>query len=58
MLREAVARVRTLGCVQNADITVVAEHPKIGPYRTAIRAALASALGIDAAAISIKGKSN
>jgi 2-C-methyl-D-erythritol 2,4-cyclodiphosphate synthase len=59
MLRAAVDRVRTLGwVVHNADITVVAEHPKIGPYRTVIRAALASALGIDAAAVSIKGKTN
>ena len=59
MLRAAVARVRTLGwAVQNADITVVAEQPSIGPHRTAIRAALASALGVDAAAVNIKGKSN
>lgn len=59
MLRAAVARVETLGwVVLNADITVVAEQPKIGPYRAAIRAALASALGIDAAAVSIKGKTN
>jgi 2-C-methyl-D-erythritol 2,4-cyclodiphosphate synthase len=59
MLRAAVARVRTLGwVVQNADITVVAEQPKIGPYRPAIRAALASALGIDPAAVSVKGKTN
>jgi 2-C-methyl-D-erythritol 2,4-cyclodiphosphate synthase len=59
MLRAAVARVETLGWVViNADITVVAEQPKIGPYRAAIRAALASALGVDATAISIKGKTN
>ncbi len=59
MLRAAVARVRTLGwAVQNADITVVAERPKIGPYRADMRATLASALGIDVAAVSIKGKTN
>ena len=59
MLRAAVDRVRGLGwIVLNADITVVAEQPKIGPHRAAIRAALASALGIDAAAVSIKGKTN
>jgi 2-C-methyl-D-erythritol 2,4-cyclodiphosphate synthase len=59
MLRAAVARVHALGwVVHNADITVVAEQPKIGPHRAAIRAALASALGIDAAAVSIKGKTN
>jgi 2-C-methyl-D-erythritol 2,4-cyclodiphosphate synthase len=59
MLRAAVARVRTLGwVVQNADITVVAERPRIGPHRVEICAALASALGIAAAAVSIKGKTN
>jgi len=59
MLRLAVARIRSLGWrVQNADITVVAEQPKIGPYRDAIRATLAAALGIDAAAVSVKGKTN
>jgi len=59
MLRAAVARVRTLGwIVQNADITVVAERPRIGPHRAEIRATLASALGVDAGAVSIKGKTN
>lgn len=59
MLRAAVARVRTLGwAVQNADITVVAEQPRIGPYRGEICATLASALGVDTAAVSIKGKTN
>jgi len=59
MLRAAVARVRTLGwAVQNADITVVAERPRIGPYRGEIRATLASALGADATAVSVKGKTN
>jgi len=59
MLRAAVARVRTLGwAVQNVDITVVAEQPRIGPYRGEICATLASALGVDATAVSIKGKTN
>jgi len=59
MLRAAVARVRTLGwVVQNADITVVAERPRIGPHRAEIRATLASALGVDAGVVSIKGKTN
>ena len=59
MLRAAVDRVRSLGwVVQNADVTVVAEQPKIGPFRAAMRATVASALGIDASAVSIKGKTN
>jgi len=59
MLRAAVARVRTLGwAVQNVDITVVTEQPRIGPYRAEIRTTLASALGVDAVAVSVKGKTN
>jgi 2-C-methyl-D-erythritol 2,4-cyclodiphosphate synthase len=59
MLRLAVARVAALGWrVENVDITVVAERPYIGPYREQMRAALAPPLGITAADIGIKGKSN
>lgn len=59
MLRIAVAAVRDLGWkVGNVDVTVVAELPRIGPYRDAMRAALAPALGVAPSDISIKGKSN
>jgi 2-C-methyl-D-erythritol 2,4-cyclodiphosphate synthase len=59
MLRAAVARVRQAGfVVVNADVVVVAETPKIGPYRTAMRDALAKSLGTDADRVSIKGKTN
>ena len=59
MLRLAVDRVRTLGfVVHNADVTVIAERPKIGPHRHAMRASLAAAIGIDVGAISVKGKTN
>lgn len=59
MLRLAVQRVQTLGfVVHNADVTVVAERPRIGPHRAAIRAALASALGVDVGCVSVKGKTN
>lgn len=59
MLRLAVARVASLGYrVQNVDITVIAERPYIGPYRDAMRQALASPLGISAEDVGIKGKSN
>ena len=59
MLRAAVARVRSLGwAVHNADITVVAEQPKIGPHRDRMRASLAAALGVDLGAVSVKGKTN
>ena len=59
MLRLAVARVHALGWrVENVDVTVVAERPYVGPYRERMRQALAPALGIEAAAVGIKGKSN
>lgn len=59
MLRLAVARVAAAGWrVQQVDATVVAEWPKIAPYRDAMRACAGSALGIEVGAVSIKGKSN
>jgi 2-C-methyl-D-erythritol 2,4-cyclodiphosphate synthase len=59
MLRLAVERVRTLGwVVHNADVTVVAEQPKIGPHRGVLRAALAAAIGVHVDSVSVKGKSN
>jgi 2-C-methyl-D-erythritol 2,4-cyclodiphosphate synthase len=59
MLSEAVARVRGAGyAVANVDVTVIAERPRIGPYRDAIRASLARVLGIDPGDVSVKGKTN
>ena len=40
--------------VGNADVTVVCERPRIGPHVDAIRTALASELGIDLDAVSVK----
>ena len=59
MLRLAVARVRAAGWAPaQADVTVVAETPKIGPHRAAIREKLAAALGVAPDAVMIKGKTN
>ena len=59
MLRAAVDRVRLLGwAVHNADITVIAELPKIGPHRARMRATLAAALAVEEGAVSVKGKTN
>ena len=45
MLAAAVHRVRERGWrVGNVDVTVIAERPKIGPHRGAIRSALARTL--------------
>jgi 2-C-methyl-D-erythritol 2,4-cyclodiphosphate synthase len=59
MLRDAVERVRQLGWrVEHVDVVVVAETPRVGPHRAAMRAALAPALGVLPEAVAIKGKTN
>lgn len=40
--------------VGNADVTVIAEAPKVGPVRDAIRERLASLLGVPATDVNIK----
>jgi 2-C-methyl-D-erythritol 4-phosphate cytidylyltransferase/2-C-methyl-D-erythritol 2,4-cyclodiphosphate synthase len=45
-------------CVGNLDITVVLEQPKIGPYVERIREAVADAIGVPTACVSVKGKTN
>ena len=59
LLKGAVARVHDAGYrVSNVDVTVIAQQPKLLPYLDQMRANLAAALGIDAGAVSIKGKTN
>lgn len=59
MLALAVERVWALGWrVVHADVTVVAEHPRLAPYRSAMRAAMARALRVPIDAVSVKGKTN
>jgi len=59
MLQTAVSRIKQAGfAVQNVDAVVVAERPRIGPHREAMRRRLAHALGVEPANVSVKGKSN
>jgi 2-C-methyl-D-erythritol 2,4-cyclodiphosphate synthase len=59
MLRLAVERVNAKGwVVQQIDVTVIAQFPKIAPYRPAMRVRLAEALGVMPDSVSIKGKTN
>ena len=44
--------------VVNVDVTVILEAPKIRDYVDAMRAAVARAVGVDVARVSIKGKTN
>lgn len=59
LLTQAMAHVRAAGyAVVNVDTTVIAQQPKLLPYLDAMRVNLASALGCDRAAVSIKAKTN
>ena len=44
--------------VENVDVTVICESPRLAPHVAAMRAGLAAALAIDAEAVSVKGKTN
>ena len=59
LLTDVVALVRARGlAVENVDVVVILERPKIGPHREAIQASVAAAIGIDASRVSVKGKTN
>lgn len=55
LLRVVRGRVEALrGRVSNVDVMVVAEEPRIAPYRDAMRQNLAGALGVDVSRVSVK----
>jgi 2-C-methyl-D-erythritol 2,4-cyclodiphosphate synthase len=55
LLRTVVADLGARGfAIGNVDATVVLERPKLAPYREAIRAALAEALGVALDAVNVK----
>ena len=59
LLRSAVALVRERGFrVTQADVTVIMERPRLGPFVPAIRAALAAALDLTVDDVSVKAKTN
>jgi 2-C-methyl-D-erythritol 2,4-cyclodiphosphate synthase len=59
MLRLAVERFGRDGFrVLHADVTVIAEAPRLADYRNTMRARLAEAMGMDPANVSVKAKSN
>ncbi len=59
LLTRAGALVARAGyAVVNVDATVIAEAPRISPHAEAMRAAIASALGIAAGAVSVKATTN
>ena len=59
LLREAVAIVAKLGwLVENVDVVIVLERPKLGAHKRDMELRLADALGVAADAVSIKAKTN
>ena len=44
--------------VENLDVTVICEQPRLAPHVEAIRGKLAELMGLDVGRISVKGKSN
>lgn len=55
LLREVGSLLRASGCtVVNVDAMLLLEAPKIGPYREAMRAAIAGALGVEVSCVSVK----
>ena len=59
LLKRAVEIVRAAGYgVANVDVVVIAQRPTLTPHIDAMRARVASALGIDVQQVSVKGKTN
>ena len=59
MLRLAVERLHAASWrVQQLDVVVIAETPKVAPYRDAMRQAIATATDVLIGDVSIKGKTN
>lgn len=59
MLRAAVTRIGRLGWqVQQVDVAIVAERPRIASHRELMRERLSQALGVGVENVSVKGKTN
>jgi 2-C-methyl-D-erythritol 2,4-cyclodiphosphate synthase len=55
LLRTVAAQVMAEGCtIRHVDVTVVLEAPKLGPHRDAMRASLASVLGLALPHVNVK----
>ncbi|MDI3338905.1 MAG: 2-C-methyl-D-erythritol 2,4-cyclodiphosphate synthase [Sphaerobacter sp.] len=58
LLRWVAALLADRWIIANVDATVVAEEPRIGPYRAAMRAAIAAVLEIDPDRVNVKATTN
>ncbi len=58
-VREALERARAAGfCVQNADLVVLAQRPRLGAHKRAIQTAVAELLGVSPERVGIKATTN
>lgn len=59
LLRSAAYEVRGAGyAIENVDITVICERPRLRPFVDMIRSSLAGLLNVGIGRVSVKGKSN
>ena len=59
LLRDALRHLHERGFrVENVDVTVILERPKIAPFIAQIQGRLADTLGVDHSSVSVKGKTN
>ena len=59
LLKQVVALIEQRGlAIENVDVVVVLERPKLGPHRAVIEQQLADALGVDVGRVSVKAKTN
>lgn len=59
LMSEAHRRIQHEGWTLNqADVTVIAQAPKLAPYIPAMQARMAEVLGVAPSAVSIKAKTN
>jgi 2-C-methyl-D-erythritol 2,4-cyclodiphosphate synthase len=59
LLNATVAEISSLGYrIENIDVTVICERPRLRPHIDEIRRSLAAALHIDVGCVSVKGKTN
>jgi len=57
LLTEAVAEVTQMGwAIENCDLTIVAETPKLGAQKGVMRERIADLLGLDSSAVAVKAK--
>lgn len=55
ILREAAERIRELGyAIENCDVTMIAQRPKLAPFIERMRNNIADDLGVELASVSVK----